>query len=290
MAGMTFDGVKAGVPFISLGIGGWYSKAVFEKAGVSGRRPATPSWRRPTTSCWPPGSPRWPPRASTAGTSCGSTSTCSSTPPGPDLHDKLLLGESSWDRPEVVDSFTLFKKWQDKKWIPDGALGLDPADVEPWYVQGKAGYTITGPWTEANAILSAKKDPADFDNFEFPTDQSTARHSGFVEGYMINAKTGNPDKSAELIDFIVKPETQKALKITASTVTGAEPNQEELPLSYEWSQGPGKKPFYTIQDQAFPKQQADQYFSIQSDILQGKITPADAAKQMQDVVSAWAKK
>ena len=32
---MTFDGVKAGVPFISLGIGGWYNKAIFEKAGVS---------------------------------------------------------------------------------------------------------------------------------------------------------------------------------------------------------------------------------------------------------------
>ena len=107
---------------------------------------------------------------------------------------------------------------------------------------------------------------------------------------MINAKSGNPDKSAELIDFIVKPETQKALKISASTVAGAEPDEKELPLSYKWSQGPGKNPFYTIQDQAFPKQQADQYFSIQSDILQGKITPAEAAKKMQDVVSAWAKK
>ena len=63
-----------------------------------------------------------------------------------------------------------------------------------------------------------------------------------------------------------------------------------LPLSYAWSQGPGKNPFYTIQDQAFPKQQADQYFSIQSDILQGKITPAEAAKKMQEVVSAWANK
>ena len=62
-----------------------------------------------------------------------------------------------------------------------------------------------------------------------------------------------------------------------------------LPLSYQWSQGPGKQPFYTIQDQAFPKKQADQYFSIQSDVLQGKITPEEAAKQMQSAVSAWAK-
>ena len=212
------------------------------------------------------------------------------TTAGPELHDKLLLGEESWDRPEVVTAFTLFKKWQDKKWIPEGALGLDPADIEPTYVQGKTAYTITGPWTEAQAIQSAKKDSADFGNFEFPTDQSPARHSGFVEGYMINAKSGNTDKSAELIDFIVKPETQKALKISASTVAGAEPDQKTVPLSYEWAQGPGKKPFYTIQDQAFPKQQSDQYFSIQSDLLQGKITPEEAAKKMQDVVSAWAKK
>ncbi len=33
--GMTFDGMKAGVPFISLGMGGWYNKALFEKAGIS---------------------------------------------------------------------------------------------------------------------------------------------------------------------------------------------------------------------------------------------------------------
>jgi ABC-type glycerol-3-phosphate transport system substrate-binding protein len=106
---------------------------------------------------------------------------------------------------------------------------------------------------------------------------------------MINAKSGNPDKSGELLDFLVKPETQKALAVTASTVTGAEPDPKELPLSSEWALGPAKQPFYIIQDQAFPKKVADQYFSIQSAVLQGKTSPAEAAKQMQDAVSAWAK-
>jgi raffinose/stachyose/melibiose transport system substrate-binding protein len=290
VAGMTFDGVKTGVPFISLGVGAWYSKAAFKKAGISA----------------PPTSYAELEEANDKLLSSGITPLATGGKygwhvmrlyeyllehtAGPELHDKLLVGEESWDRPEVVESFTLFKKWQDKKWMPDGALGLDPSDIEPGYVQGKAGYTITGPWTEAGAIQPAKKKSADFDNFELPTDQTPARHSGFVEGYMINAKTGNADKAAELIDFIVKPETQKALKISASTIAGAEPDQKELPLSYKWSQGPGKNPFYTIQDQAFPKRQADQYFSVQSNILQGKISPAEAAKEMQDVVSAWAKK
>jgi raffinose/stachyose/melibiose transport system substrate-binding protein len=33
--GMTFDGVKAGVPFLAAGIAGWYNRALFEKAGIS---------------------------------------------------------------------------------------------------------------------------------------------------------------------------------------------------------------------------------------------------------------
>jgi ABC-type glycerol-3-phosphate transport system substrate-binding protein len=106
---------------------------------------------------------------------------------------------------------------------------------------------------------------------------------------MMNAKSGNPDKAAALIDFLVQPDNQKAMKYGNSAVTGAEPDKATLPLSYEWTQGPGKQPFYTIQDQAFPKKVSDQYFSIQSAVLQGKTSPAEAAKQMQDAVSAWAK-
>jgi raffinose/stachyose/melibiose transport system substrate-binding protein len=288
--GMTFDGVKSGVPFVSLGIGAWYNKGLFEKAGISG----------------PPASYAELEEANDKLVAAGTTPLATGGKygwhvmrlyefllehtAGPELHDKLLVGEESWDRPEVVEAFTLFKKWQDKKWMPEGALGLDPADIEPAYVQGKNGYTITGPWTEASAIQSAKKDSADFGVFQLPTDQTPVRHSGFVEGYMVNAKSGNAEKAAELINHIVQPETQKALKISASTVKGAEPDQKTAPLAYEWSQGPGQEAFYTIQDQAFPKQQADQYFAIQSDILQGKVDPAGAAKKMQDVVSAWVKK
>jgi raffinose/stachyose/melibiose transport system substrate-binding protein len=287
--GMTFDGVKAGLPFTSLGLGAWYNKALFAKAGAA-QPPTTYAELEAlndklvaigVTPCGVAGKYGW--------NIMRLFEYLLEHTAGPELHDKLLAGEESWDRPEVVEAFTLFKKWQDKKWIPDGALGLDPADVEPGYVQGKNAYTIIGPWTEAVAIQTAKKDSADFGNFELPTDQKPARHSGFVEGYMINAKSPNADTAAALLDFLVQPETQKALKVTASTVKGAEPDPKQLPLSAEWSKKYGSNPFYTIQDQAFPKKEADQYFSVQSDILQGTMTPAEAAKKMQDVVSAWAK-
>ncbi|MET0521111.1 MAG: extracellular solute-binding protein [Jiangellaceae bacterium] len=287
--GMTFDGVKGGMPFIALGIGAWYNKAAFAKAGITAA-PKTYAELEEANA-----------KLVAAGiTPLGTGGKYGwhvmrlfeyqlETAAGPELHDKLLTGAETWDRPEVVTAFTNFKKWQDQKWMPEGAVGLDPADVELWYVQGKAAYTITGPWTEASGIQAGGKKSADFGVFQLPTGHEPARHSGFVEGYMINAKAGNPDLAAELLNFLNQPETHQALKITASVVTGAEPDKATLPLSYEWSQGPGKKPFYTIQDQAFPKKQADQYFAIQSDVLQGKTTPAAAAKQMQDVIKAWDK-
>src|SRR5690242_8671135 len=286
--GMTFDGVKSGVPFFVAGVGAWYNKALFTQAKVT--EPKSYAELEQLND-----------KLVAAGiTPCGLGGKYGwdimrlfeyllEHTSGPELHDKLLTGAESWDRPEVVEAFTLFKKWQDKKWLPQGALALDPSDVEPWYVQGKTAYTIAGQWTEAGAILAAKKSPAGFGNFELPTDKSPARHSGFVEGYMVNAKTGNADKAAALIDFIVQPAAQKAMNITASTVKGAEPDPKSLPLSAEWSQKYGKNGFYTIQDQAFPKKQADQYFSVQSDLLQGKVAPDAASKKMQEIISAWAK-
>jgi raffinose/stachyose/melibiose transport system substrate-binding protein len=288
IAGMTFNGVKSGVPFFLAGVGAWYNKSLFDKAKVT--VPKSYAELEEAND-----------KLVAAGViPCGLGGKYGwdimrlfeyllEQSAGPELHDKLLDGSESWDRPEVVTAFANFKKWQDKKWLPQGALGLDPADIEPGYVQGRNAYTITGTWTETNAIQSAKKASADFGTFQLPTDHSPARHSGFVEGYMINAKSSNKDKAAALIDFIVKPETQEALGITGSTVNGAEPDKTKLPLAFEWIDINKQSPFYTIQDQAFPKQQADQYFAVQSDLLQGKLAPADASKRMQDVVSSWAK-
>ncbi|MCW2804425.1 MAG: raffinose/stachyose/melibiose transport system substrate-binding protein [Propionibacteriaceae bacterium] len=290
VAGMTFDGVKSGVPFLVAAVGAWTNQELFAKAKIDN----------------PPTSYAELEEANDRLLAAGITPLGTGgkygwhimrlfeylleSTAGPELHDKLLVGAESWDRPEVVEAFTRFKKWQDKKWIPEGALGLDPSDIEPAFVQGKTAYTIAGTWVEAAFIVPSKKPASDFSTFLLPTDQSVVRHSGFVEGYMINANSGNKDKAAELIDFIVKPETQKALQNTSSTVTGAEPEKSKLPLSAEWAEINKTSPFYTIQDQAFPKKQADQYFTVQSDILQGKITPAESAKQMQEIISAWVQK
>lgn len=290
IAGMTFDGVKSGVPYMAASVGAWFNQELLDKAKISSAPTSYAELEAVNEDLVGAGI-----TPAGLGGKYGwhimrLFEYLLETTAGADLHDKLLVGEESWDSPEVVKAFTLFKKWQDQKWLPKGALGLDPSDIEPAFVQGKTAYTIAGTWVEAAFIVPSKKGAEAFGTFQLPTDQPVVRHSGFVEGYMINANSGNRDKTAELIDFIVQPDTQKALKITSSTVAGAEPDASTLPLSAQWGKINEESPFYTIQDQAFPKKQADQYFTVQSDILQGKVTPAEAAKKMQEIVSTWVKK
>jgi raffinose/stachyose/melibiose transport system substrate-binding protein len=285
--GMTFDGVMGGVPTSASAIGIWYNKDLLEQAGADEPPASYDDLEALNADLVGAGI-----------TPCGLGGKYGwhlmrlfeyllETTAGPELHDKLLVGEESWDTPEVVEAFTLFKKWQQEKWLPDGALGIDPEDIGPSFIQGKTAYSLEGTWIEQQIVMSDK--PSDvFGTALAPTGHDPVRHSGFVQGYMMNANSGNPDKSAALIDFIAQAETQKALQSTDSTVDGAEPDASEFPLSAEWAEINKESPFYTIQDQAFPKEQSDQYFTVQSDLLQGSIEPAEAASRMDEIVSAWA--
>lgn len=286
-AGMNFDGMQAGVPSEMRGVGAWFNREVLENAGVTDLPTSYAELEEMNEQILASGITP----AGMAGKYGWHVMRLFEylleTSAGPELHDALLVGEESWDTPEVVTAFANLQKWQENGWLPDGAVGLDPSDVEPQFVQGRVAYTLSGTWAEGGYIHAAGQDSSGFGVFQLPTDQEVVRHSGFVEGYMINANTENVDLAADLIDFIIDPETSRALAVGASTVEGAGPDPDEMPLSHEWNENYGESPFYTIQDQAFPKQQADQFFSVQSDVLQKNITPEEAAKQMEEVISAW---
>ena len=67
-------------------------------------------------------------------------------------------------------------------------------------------------------------------------------------------------------------------------VLSDKPDATEFPLAAQWADWQTKYSNYTIQDQAFPKELADGYFQIQSEITQGKQTPQQAAENMQKAV------
>lgn len=283
--GMTFDGATYGVPVISNTVVAWYSKSAFEAAGIT-EEPATydelveANEKLLASGIVPLG---------TAGELGWHIMRLFEylleKNVGPEVHDQLLVGEASWDDPGVVQSFAELKEWADKGWVPEGVMGLEPAQEEPGFTQGKYAYTIAGGWAD-NSYVQQADDPSDYGVFVLPTDQDPVRHSGWVEGYMINAASAHQDEAAQLLDWLSQPETLKALGTTNTSVVGAEPDPDEFPLSAEVAEIAASAPFYTIQDQAFPAELANTYFEIQSQVVQGQLSPEDAAAQMQEAVPA----
>jgi raffinose/stachyose/melibiose transport system substrate-binding protein len=203
---------------------------------------------------------------------------------GPDLHDQLLAGTTSWDgNPAVIQSFTDLKTWADKGYLPQGVLGLDPSQEEPGFTTGKYAYTIAGAWVDGNILKSS--DPSQFGEFVLPTGQTPERHSGFVEGWMINSKSPNQAAAAQIMNCMAQPDFVKAAQIGNSTVIAAKPDPTTDPLGAQNFDILNSQPFYTIQDQALPAEQANGYFDVQSKVIQGTMTPAEAATQMQAVMS-----
>ncbi len=163
-------------------------------------------------------------------------------------------------------------------------LGIDPADSEPGFTQGKYAYTIAGAWVDSQYIQEAS-DPSQYSTFQLPTDHTPNRHSGWVEGFMINAASAHQDEAARLLDFLAQPSTQKALKNTETTIPSAAPDPATYPASAENAKIAASTPYFTIQDQAFPADLASTYFDIQSQVIQGSVTPQQAASQLQDAVA-----
>jgi raffinose/stachyose/melibiose transport system substrate-binding protein len=281
--GMKWNGKSYGLPLTSITVTAWYSKAAFAKAGISA-----------------------PPTTYAELTADNDKLVASGQVPvglggkygwdvmrlfeyllekdaGPTLHDKLLAGTASWDNPAVVKAFTELREWSTKGWLPQGVMGLDPSVTEPGFTQGTYAYTIAGGWADSSYIQKAA-DPSAYGTFALPTDQNPNRHSGWVEGYMINAASKNQAAAAKLLNYLAEVSTQKKIQNTSSSVKGAGPSATTNPTSVENAKIAASAPFYTIQDQALSAEDADGYFAIQSQVVQGAVDPAAAATQMQAVM------
>ena len=157
---------------------------------------------------------------------------------GPELHDKLNRLETSWDCPEVVAAYSLFKKWVDNDWITPGFLMVAPDDARiPWY-QGMALMVFEGSWME-RTLINDGQDPYNFGFFLNPTDHDPVRISGFAEQFMISSVTPYKEEAAEFLNWIISREVQQRGLGTAfgsSGTIGVAPDPQQLPNTYKWRQ------------------------------------------------------
>jgi len=209
---------------------------------------------------------------------------------GPELHDQLNALTASWNRPEVIRAYTMFKKWVDKGWIIPGFMAVSPDDARMPMYQGKALMVFEGTWMET-VFKSDEQDVNNFDFFVHPTDHKPLRVSGFPEQYMISKACKYKDAAAEFINWYIQPETQKKYLGTAlaSTATiGVYPDPKELPSTVKWRKILEQlEGVFPPTDQAFAPELMHYYFEVQDALVGGQMTPVEGAKRMQGAIEDW---
>lgn len=201
---------------------------------------------------------------------------------GPTLHDALLNRTASWNNPAVVDSFDLFKEWG-SKWVEKGALGTNPNDTQVLFTGAKAAQSIQGPWYYGNLISGTAQD---FDMFVPPKENGPARLGGFANGYMIGShvKGSKLDALGEFFNWFVQPATCRKYFYDSGTATinGVPTNLGSLPLKS--ADITAHNELYLVMDEALGQSIIDKYYTVQDGILNGSMTPKEAALKMSQFV------
>lgn len=197
---------------------------------------------------------------------------------GPTLHDALINRTANWNSPAVVESFDLFKEWGDK-WVEKGALGTNPNDTQLLFTGAKAGQSIQGGWYSGLLLSGTSQD---FDMFVPPIENGPGRLAGLSGGFMVGSHvTGSKlDALGEFFNWFLQPEQSRKWYYGSGTATigGVPTNLGPLPIKALDITENSKT--YLIMDEALGVSLIDKYYIVQDGILNGSMTPKEAAVKM----------
>ncbi len=283
------DGKLWGVPFHGQGMGLFYRKDLFEKAGITAP---------PTTYAELEGDCA---KLKEAGVYCASTGGkfgwhvmrlvdyFIETSCGPEVHNDLNALKASWDQQCVVDAYSKLRAWIDNGWLVPDFLNVAPDDSRISVYQGAAAMILEGPWFEP-ALVQNEQDVSNYGFFVPPTDHEPSRYSAFPEQWMIASGSKHKAEAAVFIDYLTSLDNQKKFPdaFQASATVGLQPDCSVWPLSCQITEiVQSDRPAYPPTDQAFEKELMDSFFEVQDGIVAGKLTPADGAKLFEQRAEAW---
>ena len=289
LSATMFDGKQYGIPFRVRAMGLYYSKAAFEKAGIT----STPTTYDELIA------------ANDKLVAAGITPlamggrygwmlmrlvdsllemTC-----GPEKHDALRAFTADWSKEEcVTQAYTELKRWSDNGYLPKDFLGVDPSDVWLTVYQGNAAMAYDGDWALDN-LTNDGMSLDDYDFFIFPT--GTKRISFFTEMFFVTSTTPHPDEVAKFYDYWTSTEVQTKYAGRFGTIwptLGIDFPADMPPLASKWSSTVAEYAgTYGPADQQLPLELFGSYTRIQSDVVAGVVKPEEAGATMQRDIDTY---
>jgi raffinose/stachyose/melibiose transport system substrate-binding protein len=209
---------------------------------------------------------------------------------GAELHDRMNTFQVSYDNDATVQALTKYKEFCDKGYFPQGFITANPNDTQILLFSGQAAMDIQGQWYDGG-IIQNEQDMSLYGTFPFPSG-GTNRLSAFAEMIQLNANL-SPEKADACVKFLDY--------YYSKAITDRYPAYFNLPLPrLDFAMPGGNVPdmfgaantngTFTITDQAFPTEVADELFRVQDGIANNQVTPREGATRIQAAIQAYLNK
>lgn len=156
-----------------------------------------------------------------------------------DIREGLMQGTLAYDSPQVIKVFEI---WQDM--IARGYFNANPND-DDWHegplsglASGQVAMTLMGTWAISNLENDYKLEAGrDFGYFDFPeiTEALERVALGPIDGIIVPRESQNPQGALEAIEYLARPESQKAMALGSGAFSPSMQVSEETygPLQRE---------------------------------------------------------
>lgn len=277
---------RHGVPYTFRGEAIYYSKALFEQAGIAAVPASYDELKAAAAKLKEAGIP-----AMTFGGTVNwhlmrLMDVILETKCGAEKHDALKAMALDWATETcATDSFVELHDWT-SNYILSPFMGIDQSQSANLFVAGKAAMMLEGDWF-VGQMKEAGLTEAQLDIFPFPT--GTNRLYGFGENLYVSSKSAVADEAAQFLDYLISQDVQQANlgQFGSVSVNKGVKYENVAPLDQKWLDiFATYSDVYMNGDQAFPLDVTTEYFRIINEVASDALAPADAGKTMQTFIAA----
>ncbi|WP_210479333.1 ABC transporter substrate-binding protein [Naasia sp. SYSU D00948] len=116
----------------------------------------------------------------------------------------LVEGEESWTSPDVLESLSLWKEWQDAGYLPEFPTSISYDSGAALYYSGEAAMLPTGSWFIPEVAANTEFESG---YIPFPSEDGRGIFTaGLGSGPLVAANTDNAEAALTFVDFMVSEE------------------------------------------------------------------------------------
>ncbi|HEX9987300.1 MAG TPA: extracellular solute-binding protein [Chloroflexia bacterium] len=212
---------------------------------------------------------------------------------GPQIYNNLVAGKAKWTDAPFVAAWQKLANWSKAGYYYGSPNSFGYAESTIPWTKGEAAMNVQGNWWPSTLAQSDSASPAKSDYFPFPavSGKRSTMEIWAENTLMINAKSDkqHQDAASAFIDYYVSVEAQGVLakagrlfpsNINVDLTTLGLPDVMLKLANFMNSQSGDT---FIHVDVAFTASIANEWLDATQGVLNGTVTPAEAAKRVQDV-------